>query len=501
MPGDQHSEAANVTDASLTGLRKAPTGIAGLDDLTGGGLPQGRSTLVCGPAGCAKTLLAMEFLVRGVRQFDEPGVFVSFEETVDDLVTNFASLGFDLAGAERAGELVIDHIYVGRGEADTSGEWDLDGLFLRLAAAIDAVGAKRVAIDTLENLFGAFPHTAILRAEMHRLFGWLKDRGVTSVITAERGDGTLTRHGIEEYVSDCVITLDHRVIEQASTRRLRVLKYRGSAHGTNEYPFLITEAGLSVLPITSHDLSYQVSTERISTGTPSLDAMLGGQGPYKGSTLLVSGGAGTGKSIMAAAFCDAACRRGDRAMYFSFEESPPEFLRNTNSIGLNLEQWIDGGLLQVHSLRPNMLGLEAHLFTIKSLVELWSPAVLVKDPISSLTGFGTKAEVAFLFTRQIDFLKSRGITTVLTSVTDELDSALQLQGLGSLVDTWIRIQRKTTDGTSARLLQIVKSRGVSHSDAVAELHISDRGIEIAEPRAGAAPHQGGQVSDRHEAEA
>jgi circadian clock protein KaiC len=485
MRRDQSSAEVLDSGTSSTGLRKTPTGISGIDELTGGGLPQGRSTLVCGPAGCGKTLLAMEFLVRGFRNFDEPGVFLSFEETIDDLVTNFVSLGFDLTGAEDAGQLVIDHINVGRGEPNASGDWDLDGLFLRLAAAIDTIGAKRVAIDTLENLFGAFPNAATLRSEMHRLFGWLKERGVTSLITAERGDGTLTRHGIEEYVSDCVIALDNRVIEQASTRLLRILKYRGSAHGTNEYPFFIGQAGVSVLPITSHDLSYPVSTERISTGVASLDAMLGDQGPFKGSMVLVGGGPGTGKSALVASLCEATCQRGKRAMYFSFEESPEEILRNTRSVGLHLARWVDEGLLELHCFRASLLGLEEHLFKIKELVARYDPAVVVKDPVSSLLGFGTSAEIAFLLTRQIDFLKARGITCVFTTLTDAFDVGAAQQKLASLADTWITIRHETADGTSERLLQVVKSRGMAHSNAIGALGISAQGLEIT-TRAGAA---------------
>src|SRR5258706_8166819 len=317
---------------SMATLQKTPTGISGLDEVTGGGLPRSRSTLICGPAGCGKTLVAMEFLVRGITEFNEPGVFIAFEETAQDLVENVASLGFDLAQFVADGKLVLDHVSVVRGEIEESGDWDLDGLFLRLAAAIDAVGAKRVVIDTIETLFGAFSNTAILRSELRRLFGWLKERGVTAVITGERGEATLTRHGIEEYVSDCVIVLDHRVTEQTSTRRLRILKYRGSLHGTNEYPFLIGETGVSVLPITSLGLRHTGSAERVSTGGARLDAMLGAGGFYKGSTILVTGTAGTGKSTLAAQFCDSTCRRGDRAMYFACEESEAEIIRNMGSV-------------------------------------------------------------------------------------------------------------------------------------------------------------------------
>ena len=366
-------------------LAKAPTGIAGLDEITGGGLPKGRPTLICGSAGCGKTLLAMEFLVRGITEFGEPGVFVAFEESTADLVANVASLGFDLAQLRTERRLVVDHIELDGQQLDETGEWDLDGLFLRLGAAIDAVGAKRVVIDTIETLFGAFSNTAILRSELRRLFGWLKERGVTAVITGERGDGTLTRFGIEEYVSDCVIVLDHRVSEQTSTRRLRILKYRGSLHETNEFPFLIGETGISVLPITSLGLDHTVSAERVSTGVPRLDAMLGGGGFYRGSTVLVSGTAGTGKSTLAAQLCDATCARGDRAMYFAFEESEAEIVRNMSSVGMDLQRWIDAGLLELRCFRPKFFGLEAHLFAMQKSVLEFEPAVVVMDPVSDLT--------------------------------------------------------------------------------------------------------------------
>ncbi|MDX6543822.1 MAG: circadian clock protein KaiC, partial [Gaiellaceae bacterium] len=465
-------------DGGLGELPKAPTGISGLDEVTGGGLPRGRPTLVCGPAGCGKTLLATEFLFRGITQFDEPGVFVAFEETADDLVANVASLGFDLAKAERDGKLVIDHVSVSRGEMEATGDWDLDGLFLRLGAAIDAVGAKRVVIDTIETLFGAFSNTAILRSELQRLFGWLKEREITAVITGERGDGTLTRYGIEEYVSDCVIVLDHRVTEQTSTRRLRILKYRGSLHGTNEYPFLIGDSGVSVLPISTLGLRHSVSKERVSTGVARLDSMLGKGGFYKGSTVLVSGTPGTGKSTLAAQFCDAACRRGERAMYFAFEESESEVIRNMSSVGVDLRQWVDAGLLQFHCF-PSM-GLEAHLFTVQKLVRQFKPAVVVKDPISSLLRAGTGADVAAMLTRQVGFLKSNGVTSLFTSLNSHTEPGRQDQQLASLVDTWIHVQSMVGNGEHNRTLYVLKSRGMAHSNQIREFLLTNEGIELAD---------------------
>ena len=462
-------------------LPKAPTGISGLDEITGGGLPRGRSTLICGPAGCGKTLLAMEFLVRGISRSHEPGVFVAFEESAKDLVSNFTSLGFDLAKAEANGQLVIDHVNVTRGETEESGDWGLDGLFLRLGAAIDSVGAKRVAIDTIETLFGAFSNTAILRTELHRLFCWLKERGVTSVITAERGDSGFSRHGIEEYVSDCVIVLDHRVNEQTSTRRLRILKYRGSLHGTNEYPFLIGESGVSVLPITSQGLRNNVSNERVTTGVARLDAMLGDGGFYKGSAVLISGTAGTGKSTVAAQLCDATCRGGDRALYFAFEESEAEIVRNMSSVGIALKPWMDAGLLEFRCSRPSILGLEAHLFAMQKAIGEFDPAVVVMDPVSDFLRIGTGEDVSGMLTRQVDFLKAKGVTSLFASlVSDAEDAPTTDQQLASLVDTWLFVRSLKGNGEHNRVLYVLKSRGMAHSNQIREFLITSQGIELAD---------------------
>jgi circadian clock protein KaiC len=464
----------------LAALPKAPTGISGLDDVTGGGLPLGRPTLVCGPAGCGKTLLAMEFLVRGITDFGEPGVFVAFEESAEDLAANVASLGFDLRQFEADGQLVLDHVGVLGAEMEEAGEWDLDGLFLRLGAAIDAVGAKRIVIDTIETLFGAFSNTAVLRAELRRLFVWLKDRGVTAVITGERGDSGLTRYGIEEYVSDCVIVLDHRVTEQTSTRRLRILKYRGSLHGTNEYPFLIGDSGVSVLPITSAGLQHAVSTDRVSTGVARLDSMLGDGGFYKGSTVLINGTAGTGKSTLAAQFCDATCRSGRRAMYFAFEEAETQIVRNMASVGIDLQQWIDARLLQFRCSRPSLLGLEAHLFAIQRYVGEFDPAVVIMDPVSDLLRIGSGADVSAMLTRQVDYLKARGVTTLFTSLVPDGGSPPANEQITSLVDTSIVVKTMEGNGELNRILYVAKSRGMAHSNQIREFLLTDKGIELAD---------------------
>jgi circadian clock protein KaiC len=460
-------------------LPKAPTGILGLDEITQGGFPRGRPTLICGSAGAGKTLLAMEFLVRGATEYNEPGVFMAFEETAPELTQNVRSLGFDLDELAKEKKLVIDFVRLERSEIDETGDYDLEGLFIRLGAALDAIGAKRVVLDTIENLFAGLQNEGILRAELRRLFRWLKDRGVTAVITAERGEGALTRHGLEEYVSDCVILLDHRVTDQVSTRRLRIVKYRGTAHGTNEYPFLIDEDGFSVLPVTSLGLQHQVSEERISSGVPRLDTMLSGKGFYRGTTILVSGTAGTGKTSLAASFVDAACRRGERCLYFSFEESPGQLIRNMRSIGLNLEQWTTKKLLQFHSSRASFYGLEMHLAVIHKIVQEFQPEVVVLDPVGSLIHAGNRRDAQSMMIRLIDFLKERKITAFLTNLTSG-GQALERTDveISSIVDTWLLMRDIELDGERNRALYVLKSRGMAHSNQLREFLLTPQGVDL-----------------------
>ena len=462
-------------------LEKCRTGISGLDDITEGGLPRGRPTLVCGGAGSGKTLLAMEFIVRGITEFNEPGVFMAFEETAEELAKNVASLGFDVNGLIARKMMAIDYVHIERSEIEETGDYDLEGLFVRLNAMIEQVGAKRVVLDTVEALFGGLPNEAILRAELRRLFRWLKAKGVTVVITGEQGDKTLTRYGIEEYVSDCVIFLDHRVHNQISTRRLRIVKYRGSKHGTNEYPTLIDEHGLSVLPISSLGLDYAVSDVRISTGVPRLDAMMGGKGYYKGSSILISGMAGTGKSSMAAAFADDLCRKGKRCMYFSFEESPNQIVRNMRSIGIDLAQWAQKGFLEFHSMRPQLYGLEMHLATIHKMIRSYNPEGVVVDPVTNLSSVGDSDEIKAMLTRVIDFLKAQGITSVFTSLTAGSSAPEQSEvGISSLMDTWLLLRMIESSSERNRLLYVLKSRGMGHSNQMREFQLSDNGIKLVD---------------------
>jgi circadian clock protein KaiC len=462
-------------------LEKAPTGIAGLDEVTLGGLPRGRATLICGGAGCGKTMLAVEFLVNGVRDYEEPGVFVAFEETRDELVVNAASLDFDLGKLVRQGKLAIDHVHIDPNEIAETGDYDLEGLFIRLKYAIESVGAKRVVLDTIETLFSGFSNTALLRAEIRRLFQFLKSFGVTAIVTGERGENSLTRFGLEEYVADCVILLDHRVMDQITTRRMRIVKYRGSSHGTNEYPFIIDEQGFSVLPVTSMALQHKVSSEVISTGVPDLDAMLGVGGYYRGSTVLMSGTAGMGKSSFAAALARSACERGERVLYFAFEESKQQIVRNMRSVGIDLQPHLDSGRLRIIAQRPFLYGLEMHLVSMHKEVDRFRPGVVIVDPISNLITAGTPREVTAMLTLLIDFLKTEGITgffTVLTENGGRLETSDV--GISSLIDTWMLVRDIEVSGERNRGLYVLKSRGMNHSNQIREFILSAKGIKLVD---------------------
>jgi circadian clock protein KaiC len=463
-------------------LPKAPTGIQGLDEITEGGLPRGRPTLVCGSAGSGKTMLAAEFLVRGAQEFDEPGVFMMFEESADELAQNLRSLGFDLERMIRQKKIFVDHVHIERNEIQETGEYDLEGLFIRLGYAIDSIGAKRVVLDTVEALFSGLPNHAVLRAELRRLFRWLKDKGVTAVITGERGEQSLTRYGLEEYVADCVILLDHRIVDQVSTRRLRVVKYRGTPHGTNEYPFLIGARGLAVLPITSMRLDHTASNERMSTGIVGLDDMLGGLGVFRGSSTLVTGAPGTGKSSLGASFAEAACRRGERALLFAYEESNSQLMRNMRSIGIDLAQWEKKGLLHVDASRPTLHGLEQHLVHIYDMVRERKPSIVIVDPISNLTMVHDDAALKPALMRLIDYLKQHRVTALFTSLTSDMaaDVASSQVGVSSLMDTWILLSNVAANGERTRTLQVLKSRGMPHSHQVREFVMGDDGVDLVD---------------------
>ena len=486
---------------SRTPFPKSPTGIKGLDEITGGGLPTGRTTLVCGDVGCGKTLLGMEFLVRGATKFDEPGVFMAFEETALELTANVASLGFDLDDLVARRRLLLDYLYLDRSEIEESGAYDLEGLFIRLGYAIDSIGAKRVVLDTIETLFASLPNPLILRAELRRLFRWLKHKGVTVIVTGERGEGLLTRHGLEEYVSDCVIVLDHRVSNLISTRRLRVVKYRGSTHGTNEYPFLIDADGISVLPITSLGLEQIASLERVSTGVPRLDAMLSGAGYYRGSSILVSGTAGTGKTSLAGHFADAACRRGERVLFFAFEESASEIVRNLRSVGIDLDPWLQQGLLQIHAVRPTLAGLEMHLAIMHKTITRFKPQIVILDPLNSFITAGNQSDVKTMVMRLVDFLKVNQITGFFTSLTSA-GSPLDLTdtAVSSLVDTWLLLLAIEAGSERNRALSILKSRGMAHSNQTREFLITAHGLELCDVYAGSGRVLTGVAREVQEAE-
>ncbi len=471
---------ASATHTNSAGLEKSPTGINGLDEITDGGLPKGRPTLIAGGAGSGKTLMSMQFLAQGALKYNEPGVFVAFEESAEELTKNFVSLGIDMEDLMARNKILIDYIYIDGSEIEETGEYDLEGLFIRLGSAIDSIGAKRVVLDTIEVLFAGFQNYAILRSELRRLFRWLKSKGVTAIVTGERGESTLTRFGLEEYVADCVILLDNRMEEQIATRRLRIVKYRGSKHGTNEYPFLIEDDGISVMPITSLGLEHIASTERISSGIERLDNMLYGRGYYRGSSILVSGTAGTGKTSFAAHFVDAACRRGERSLYFAFEESPSQISRNMSSIGIDFNSCVNKGLLQIHSSRPMAQGLEMHLLEMRKIIDKFQPKVVVIDPISNLTNVGTESDVKSMLTRLIDYLKTEGITTFCISLMDREEEGQAAMGISSLMDTWIRLRMFENGGERNRGMSIVKSRGMAHSNQIREFLITDQGIKLTE---------------------
>jgi circadian clock protein KaiC len=465
----------------LTSLKKALTGINGFDDITAGGLPAGRPTLVCGSAGCGKSLFGLEFLIRGATQYGEPGVLMTFEESAEDIAKNVASLGFDTDALVADKKIVIDFVRVDRAEIEENGEYDLEGLFIRLGLAIDSIGAKRVVLDTVEALFSGLSNQAILRSELRRLFTWLKTRGMTTIITGERAGDQLTRQGLEEFISDCVVLLDNRVLGQISTRRLRIVKYRGSTHGTNEYPFLIDEHGISILPITSSGLEYQASTERISSGVPGLDEMLGGLGYYRGSTVLLSGTAGTGKSSVAAHLAQATCTRGERCLFFSFEESASQIVRNMRTLGLDLQPFIRKDLLRINSSRPTVYGLEMHLVRMHNLINRFEPSVVIVDPVSNLQAAGTDKDTANLFVRLVDFLRKNGTLGFLVSLTGgNMPQEATDQDISSMVDTWLLLRDVESNGERNKVLYVLKSRGMDHSNQVREFHITSNGVKLVE---------------------
>lgn len=478
MSKDKKQKKENINYSLLP---KTPTGISGLDEITGGGLPKGRPTLIAGEAGSGKTLISLEFIVKGALEYNEPGVFMAFEEHTEELTMNVASLGFDLGQLQKNKLIKLDYVHIEKSEIEETGEYDLDGLFIRLGYAIDSIGAKRVVLDTIENLFGGLTNQSILRAELRRLFHWLKEKGVTAIITAERGEGTFTRQGLEEYVSDCVILLDHRVINQISTRRLRVVKYRGSVHGTNEYPFLIDDEGISVLPVTSLTLGKDVTSDRIPSGIPALDQMMGGKGFFRGSSILVSGTAGTGKTSIAAYFANECCNNGKRCIYFAFEESPKQIIRNIRSISVDLEKHVKKGLLEFHAARPTLHGLEMHLVSIYKMIKKFKPDVVILDPITNLVTVGSVSEVKAMLIRLIDFLQEEQITVMFTALTlNTVVSEQTDEGVSSLVDAWLLVRDIEFNGERNRGLYIIKSRGMKHSNQVREFIITDRGLDLVD---------------------
>jgi circadian clock protein KaiC len=467
-------------------IEKARSGIRGLDEITNGGLPRGRTTIICGGPGCGKTMVGMEFLVRGATEFGEPGVLLTFEETPEEMAANVASLGFNIKQLAEEKKLFLDYITVDPSEIQETGSYDLEGLFIRLQYAVDSVGAKRVLLDTVEALFSGFSNTGVLRAEFRRLFRWLKDRGLTTIVTAERGESSLTRQGLEEYVSDCVILLDHRITDQTSARRMRIVKYRGTKHGADEYPFLIDEEGISILPVTALQLQHEVSEERISSGVADLDEMLEGKGFFRGSTVLLSGTAGSGKTTLAASFAQAACERGERCLFIDFEESSHQVARNMKSVGLDLDRWKKEGLLLHEAWRPTQFGIETHLLRIHKLIDSFRPACMVIDPVSNLSSISTQKEVSSMLVRLIDMLKGKLTTAVLVSLTGGGEATEKTaEGISSLADTWILLRDVELNGERNRVLYVLKSRGMAHSNQLREFQMTNDGLQLIPAYVGA----------------
>ncbi len=460
-------------------LPKCTTGIKGLDEITGGGIPKGRPTLICGNAGCGKTLIAMEFIANGAAYYNEPGLFIAFEETIEELKQNFFSLGFNLSELIKKKKIILDHIHIERSEIEETGEYDLEGLFIGIQNEIEEIGVKRIVLDTIEVLFAGLSNEAIIRAELRRLFKWLKDKGMTTIVTGERGEGKLTRFGIEEYVADCVITLENRVNERQAIRNLRVIKYRGSSHGTNEYPFLINNNGISVLPITSVGLGHEAASQCISSGIPRLDTLLNGKGYFRGSSILVAGTAGSGKTTIAAHFAEAACRRGERCIYFAFEESSSQIIRNMKSVGINFDPMIKKDVFKFQNNRPQLLGLEAHLLNMHSLVDEYQPSVIVVDPITAIAEVGDKKEVRSMLMRLIDYFKYKKITAIYTSLAHAGDTLEKSEvDISSLMDTWIQLRELESGAERNRVMYILKSRGMAHSNQLREFQITSSGVNL-----------------------
>lgn len=460
-------------------LAKCPTGIEGLDTLTNGGLPRNRLTLICGSAGSGKTSLGIEFLVQGIIKYDEPGLFITFEEKPQEIIENAASIGFDLEDLINKKKLFIEYIPVQEEEVMQSGDYTLEALFIRFEQVITSIAVKRVTLDTLDSIFASLGNTPVLRAEIYRLFNWLKQKNITSLVTSEAGITTLSRNGLEEYISDCVISLRTNIVSEVLTRFLRVVKYRGSKHGTNEYPFLITDIGINLFPITSNYLNNIVSTEFVSTGVKELDEMMDNKGYYRGSTVLVTGTAGTGKSSLAAVFSNSICQTGERCIYFTFEEMINQILRNMSSVNLNLQQWIDKDLLKFYAYRSPTYGLETHLLTIQNVIKEFKPHAVIIDPITNFDLIGTELEIKSMMTRLIDFLKAQQITALFTSLATTIDPREQTEiGISSLIDSWLVLQNLEQAGERTRGITILKSRGIAHSNQIREFIITSNGIKL-----------------------
>ena len=468
------------TELSITKLPKSLTGIQGLDDITYGGIPQNRPTLLVGSIGTGKTIFAMEYIINGITMFNEPGVFMTFEEQTDELQINVTSMGYNLSKLIADNKIYLEHLHIDHREIQATGKYDIEGLFIRIEMAIEKVKAKRIVLDALDTLFIGLD-SQILRSEIKRLFFWLKEKKVTAIITSEVGDIFLTRLGFEEVVADCVIELNNRLNNQISTRRLRIVKYRGSYHSTNEYPFMIDHKGITIFPIISEAPQIIVSNERISSGIKQIDEMLDGRGFYVGSSILVSGSAGTGKSSIAASFIKDVCEKKGTALYCAFEEAPNQIKRNMASIGIFLEPYEKSGNLHFYYSRPTLQTLELHFIAIKKLIKQINPSVVILDPITNLMIENINSDIRTMLTRFVDYLKMEQITVLLTATltVSSLELIQSNEGISSMVDTCIMIQEKNIIDSRRRTLYIMKSRGICNSKKEVEFIITSEGISIA----------------------
>jgi circadian clock protein KaiC len=477
-----------ASDSAEESLSKHPiaTGIDGLDFVLQGGLPAGRPTLLRGAAGTGKTVIALTFLCEGIAAGDS-GVLVTFDESPEALLEHAEGFGFPARRHRTEGRLRILDMRPDRNEVQVGDTIELTAVLARIGHALDSTGASRLVVDAIDAMEAGFANSQSLRTELARVFDWIRDRGVTSLITTGEHAEFSARYGLEDYIADCVIALKQEVKHRVMTRVLRVVKRRGRGHGTNEYPFLLDTDGLFLVPVTGSVLGAPVSEQLLSTGIPGLDAMLGGQGIYQGSTVLLSGQAGTGKTSIACSLTQAACAAGIPVLYLSFEESVAELTRNQRSLGIDIGRYLaddDRGTLVMLPIRAVELGLEEHLMRAMHLVKRHRPALVVLDPVSSLAGRGDEPGAKEILLRLLHLIKEEGITVVATELLSDDSQGVSHLDVSSMIDVWIKLRRHEHNGEMNRLIYVVKARGLPISDQVKEFRITSTGLRIEDPYIG-----------------